>query len=763
MNERTISKGVNKLASLPEPFDAGALLRTLWKRRWAVASIFLVTVTAAAIKSFGATPIYRATTQVLINRENPNVVNVQEVLAIDTADTDYYLTQYEILKSRSLAQRVIKSLKLDSNEIFNPPPKKASLSKRLGLTGILESLRDAVGKEEEEKPGAENPQLQALTERYLRALSIEPVRNSRLVDISFESKDPRLAARIADEHGRLYIEASLDRKFSASQDAVEWLKGRIIAIQAKLEASERALQKYRQENNLVSVDFEERHNIIVQKLGDLNAALTKARTDSIEKENLYTEFKKARSDPGLLESIPAVVNNSLIQRLKSEKVNLETKESELAQKFGPEHPKMISVRSELEELKKKINMEMYKIGESIELEYRMALAKEKSLLKALEEQKREALELNQKEIHYNVLKRETETERLMYENLLKRAKEASLTGGLRASNIAIVDPAFVPDAPVRPRRALNMFIAVVGGLALGFGLAALLEYLDNTIKNSDDIELSVEVPFLGTVRHFKKSSDSKVDGELVTASHPKSAVSEAFRNIRTNVLFSTLGTRGQTLLVTSASMLEGKTVFTCNLAITLAQLQKKVLLVDADLRRPRIHKVFGIKDAPGLSDILTGQMPLHKCVRPTTGGNLSILPCGPVPPNPSELLSLKVMEEFIEEAKQHYDIVLLDSPPVLFVTDPVIISKKVDGTVVIVRSGRTPRQALRKIISSLKEIEARVIGVVLNNVDIDSETYYYPYYYRYGKHGYYEQDDGEKSRVASTKNRKASEKSHAKV
>ncbi len=762
MNERTVSRGGNKLASLPEPFDVGVVLRTLWKRRWAVASIFLVTVTAAAIRSFGATPIYRATTQVLIDRENPNIVNVQEVLAIDTADTDYYLTQYEILKSRSLAQRVIKSLKLDSDEVFNPSPRRTSLSKRLGLTGLIESVRGAFRKQEE-KPGAEESQLQALTDRYLRSLSIEPVRNSRLVDISFECPDPRLAARIADAHGRLYIEASLDRKFSASQDAVEWLKGRITAIQAKLEASERALQKYRQENNLVSVDFEERHNIIVQKLGDLNAALTRARTDSIEKENLYAEFGKARSDPRMLESIPAVVNNSLIQRLKSEKVDLETKESELAQKFGPEHPKMISVRSELEELKKKINMEMYKIGESIELEYRMALAKEKSLLAALEEQKREALELNQKEIHYNVLKRETETERLMYENLLKRAKEASLTGGIRASNIAIVDPAYVPGTPVRPRRALNMFIAVVGGLALGLGLAALLEYLDNTIKNSEDVELSVEVPFLGTVRHFKKSSDSKVDGELVTASHPKSAVSEAFRNIRTNVLFSTLGTRGQTLLVTSASMLEGKTVFTCNLAVTLAQLQKKVLLVDADLRRPRIHKVFGIKDTPGLSDILTGQMPLDKCVRQTTGGNLSILPCGPIPPNPSELLSLKVMDEFIEEARQLYDIVLLDSPPVLFVTDPVIISKKVDGTIAIVRSGRTPRQALRRIISTLQEIEARVIGVVLNNVDVDTESYYYPYYYRYGKHGYYEQDDSEKERTASTRKRKASEKPYAKV
>ncbi|MBI4833009.1 MAG: polysaccharide biosynthesis tyrosine autokinase, partial [Candidatus Lindowbacteria bacterium] len=443
----------------------------------------------------------------------------------------------------------------------------------------------------------------------------------------------------------------------------------------------------------------------------------------------------------------------------SEKVGLETKESELAQKFGPQHPQMISLKSELEQLNKKLDAEIYKIGESIEMEYRMALAKERSFLAALEAQKHEALDLNQKEIHYNVLKREAESERLMYENLLKRAKETSLTEGLRSSNIAIVDPSHVPIEPVRPRRALNMFIAVVAGLSFGVGLALVLDWMDNTIKNSEDIQQCVSVPFLGVVRHFKKSADVKEDGELVAAYHPKSAISEAFRNIRTNILFSTLGTGGRTLLVTSSGVQEGKTVFACNLAVTLAQLQKKVLLIDADLRRPRIHKVFGIKDSPGLSNVLAGQISLERCVRPTAGGNLSLLSCGPIPPNPSELLSSQAMEELIEEARRTYDIVLFDSPPALVVTDPAIISKKVDGTIVLASGGRTPRPSLRKVVAALEEISARVIGTVLNNVETDAEGYHYGY----SKYGYYYDSDGEKQRVQSQEHQKVAEEPSIKV
>ncbi|MBI5115658.1 polysaccharide biosynthesis tyrosine autokinase [Candidatus Poribacteria bacterium] len=758
MNNRITVAGVNKPESFYNPIVLSALLRALWKRRWAVASVFLVTVTVTAIKSFGAPRVYRATTQVLIDRENPNVVDVQEVLAVDTADTDYYLTQYEILKSRSLARRAVESLDLASNDVFNPQPKRTVLA---GLTGSRASGEgpNPSGHAPERKPESEERKLQILIDRYLRSLNIEPVRNSRLVNISFESTDPRLAARIADEHARLYIETTLDRKFSASQDAVGWIRGRIATVQAKLEESEQTLQKYREEKNLVSVDLEERHNIIVQKLSDLNTALTNARTETIEKESHYREFAKARSNPKLLESLPAVVNNSLIQKLKSERVGLDARRSEWAQKFGPAHPQMISLESELEQLDKKIDAEIYKIGESIEMEHRMAVANERSLMAALEAQKHEALDLNQKEIYYNVLKREAESERLMYENLLKRAKETSLTEGLRASNIAIVDPSYIPNKPVRPRRALNMFVAVVAGLVLGVGLALVLDQMDSTIKNSEDVEQYVDLPFLGMVRHFKRSDNGKEDGELVTAFHPKSAISEAFRNIRTNILFSTLGTGGRTLLVTSSGTQEGKTLFACNLAVTLAQLQKKVLLIDSDLRRPRIHKVFGIKDSPGLSNILAGQLPLEKCARPTAGGNLSLLPCGPIPPNPSELLSSKAMEDLIAEARQNYDVVIFDSPPVLLVTDPAIVSNKVDGTIVLASVGRTQRHSLRRTVSALGEISARVIGIVLNNADSEAESYSYGY----AKYGYYYDDNGEKERRTSKEHLKPAEEPSVKA
>jgi uncharacterized protein involved in exopolysaccharide biosynthesis len=403
-------------------------MRVILKRRWMIVSILVILVTTVTITSFRMVPIYRATSQILIKRENPNVVNIEEVVGVDATDRDYYQTQYEILKSRSLALQVITTLNLKESSEFAPDRKGFSL--RSLMSSAINWIKDVTfSAKESKKEGFFNPdsEYNNLIKAYLGRLQVEPLRNSRLVNVSFEGKDPRIVARIANTHAQLYIESNLERKFSATKDAVDWLNQRIKKIRKKLEQSELALQEYREKEGLASIDFEERQGIILQSLNDLNSALTAARTERIGKENLFSELKKLSGRPEMIESMPAVVSNSLIQNLKARYVELSGEYHNLSRKYGPEHPKMVRLVSEINGVKKKISQEIKNIARSIETEYRVARANEKSILAAMEEQKKEALELNQKQIQYNVLKRGVDVNRSLYEFLLKRGKETSLT------------------------------------------------------------------------------------------------------------------------------------------------------------------------------------------------------------------------------------------------------------------------------------------------------------------------------------------------
>ena len=480
-------------------------LRIVLKRRWVVITVFLILVATVAIGSFRMEPIFQAKTQILIDRENPNVVNIQEVLAVNATDQDYYQTQYEILRSKSLALKVIEVLNLKESPEFAP--------ERLTLwASFLNWIKEVTSSAKEPETLNPDKEYNDLVAAYLKRLKVEAIRNSRLVDVSFEGKDPDLITRIANTHAQLYIKSNLDRRFSASQEAVAWLNLRIEEVKEKLQGSEVALQDYRGKKNLVSIDFEERYNINIQKLNDLNAALTKAKTERIEKENLFLELKGFSKKPEMIESMPAVVSNYLIQTLKTEYVKLTGKYHELSEKFGSEHPKMVMLSSQIKEVKEKIAQEVEKIARSIETEYHVARAKEKSILNALEDQKSEALELNQKQIEYNVLKREVETNRSLYESLLKRVKETGVTEGLTASNIMVVDPARVPDKPIKPRIALNILLAVISGLTLGLGLAFFFDYLDNTVKSPEEVERYLSIPLLGVVGRFKKAAKNPAGG-----------------------------------------------------------------------------------------------------------------------------------------------------------------------------------------------------------------------------------------------------------
>jgi capsular exopolysaccharide family len=374
----------------------------------------------------------------------------------------------------------------------------------------------------------------------------------------------------------------------------------------------------------------------------------------------------------------------------------------------------------------------------------------------METKKKEALNLNQKQIKYDVLKREADTTRALFESLLKRAKEATLTEGLNVTNIVVVDPARVPETPVKPKKAQNILLALITGFTLGIGLAFFLEYLDNTIKTPDEVERYLKIPLLGVVGSFLTNSPDPKKKEMITQVEPKSTIAEAFRTIRTNLLFSSPDVEKKVLLITSVLPLEGKTVLASNLAITFATMGKNVLLIDADLRRPRIHAVFDLERGKGLSALLIGG---ESTIKNTDIPSLKVITSGALPPNPAELLNSKKMKELIERARAQYDLIIIDSPPILSVTDPAILATFSDGTVVTIRASSTPRPAIKKGIQQLSEVGGKVLGCVLNDVNFEKESYYYSNY-RYYYHYYYHAYGEEESKKPGARNQKPGVRSH---
>jgi len=644
-------------------------LRVIFRRRWAVIACFVVVVVTVTVGTFAAKPVYRATCQVLIERENPDMVKIEEMLAVDANSTDYYQTQYEILKSKLLAQRSIQKLDLEDNPEFNPKPKKRWFSPQKFLAAALRKIKilpSSPEHEGEQLPDRENRLINA----YENRLTIQPIRNSRLVNISFDSHDPKLAALLANTHAKVYMEYNLERKFTISQDAVAWLDKKIKEIQGELDASGQG-------------DFKERDDLIAQNLRNLNDALTLGKTEGNKKHNLYPGLNKSSSNPSSITSVTEVLQNPLIQELKAQLVRLEGELSERSKKYGPKHPQMIRLGSQIAQVRAKIDQEISKITHNIDTEHRIILAKEISL-------------------------------------------------------ISIVDPARVPDTPAKPNKRLNVLLAVLVGLMGGVGVAFFFEYLDPSIKSSEEIEAQLGMPFLGHVANITSvlAGKGKNDGALITLRHPTSHSAEEFRTIATNILFSIPDKPGKSIIITSALAEEGKTTMAANLAIVMAQIGKRVLLIDADMRRPAIHSLFDLERAPGLSDFLAQGADLASIVHQPPVKDLFVISAGTPPPNPSALLLSQKMADFITSMREKYDLVILDSPPVIMMSDTPAMASVVDGMVMIIKSGVTPRPTVQKAVHQLAQVAAKLTGAVLNCHDIKREGYYYHYYRDY-YHRYY--------------------------
>lgn len=724
-----------------EQIDIRDYLRVIRKRKWTVISAFTIIVFTVLIYSFTSTPVYEATTRLIIERENPKVVSFQEVMAVDASGTDYYQTQYKIIESRTLAKKVIEKLHLRKSEEFSPKPKDTligNLKRSIHDTysAIIKSIGSLLKRPSTMESSESEEKDQKIVNNFLSRIKVRPIRRSRLVDVSFQAKDPVLATKIVNTLAESYIDLNLEIRLKAAQDAVRWLYDRIEKERKKVENAELALQRYREKYGIITDFSTDTEKITAQKLAKLNAQVIDAESRRVEAETRYRQALALRGNPDMLDSIPEVLNNKLIREIKSMEVELYNRMSELSKKYGQRHPKMVAIQSELKTLQKRKRKEIERVINSLKNNYMVALARERTLKAAFLKQKKQALELNKKAIEYGVLKREAESAKQMYELLIKRFKETSIAEDMKTGNIRVVDKAEVPRFPVSPKKKMNFFISIVVGLFMGIGLAFFFEYLDNTIKTPEELKQYIKIPYLGPVPFISgqeagENPEGKRMLELMTFHSPKSVASEAYRGIRTGILFSSAELEPRVILITSAAPNEGKTISTTNLAITMAQSGNRVIMLDCDLRRPKLHRIFKAPSDKGITNLIVGNTEIKEAIFSTHVPGLDVIPCGPIPPNPSEILGSRKMHKLLEALKKNYRRIIIDSPPINVVTDAVVLAKSVDGVVIVIRSNDTPREVVKNGLNQLQAVRANILGAILNCVPTGRDSYYYYHYYYY--------------------------------
>jgi succinoglycan biosynthesis transport protein ExoP len=664
-------------------------LQILFRRRWTVLMIFLTILGVAAYQTLTVTPIYTAKVQLLIERQLPRVLGTSQPPQFDAFNDEFYQTQYKLLESLALAKKVADKLQLQNHPYFS---------------GIFKNLpRDA-----------DLALRERAEENLVRAvrggLTVSPVKNSRLVDLNYSHTDPKFAAELANAYAKCFIEQSLDLRFAASQETSNWLQKKLTEARKKLEASEAKLNRYKKEQNIVAPGDKE--TITTQKLEQLNKELVIAQTHRMEAETRYNQVIQGHD-------IPEVLNNPLIQTLKGAEAQIVAQLSELGKKYGPKHPRMIRLNNELAATRSKIAAETNQVIQSIKNEYAMAQNQEANLKKALQAVKGETQDFSDRAIQYRVLLRDVETNRVLYENILKSFKETTTIENIPATNIRIVYPATIPTAPDSTHKSRNLLVGAGLGLFFGFALAMVLETLDTTIKTPEEAETRLGVPSLGLIPHMQVAADSTSDGYpvLFSSSGSQPLAAEAYRSLRTSILFSTPGHPPKTLLVTSSLPLEGKSLTAVNVATVMAKAEGNILLVDSDLRRPSLHKLFQLPPEPGLTNFLVGEIDEVPAV-PTKMPHLFVVPCGHIPPNPSELLGSESMKAFLDKAQGQYARVIIDSPPLLSVTDSTILATMVEGVLLVIKAESIPRKAATEARDQLFGVRAQLLGTLLNDVSL---------------------------------------------
>ncbi|MCB2191217.1 MAG: polysaccharide biosynthesis tyrosine autokinase [Deltaproteobacteria bacterium] len=721
-----ISSGEDKTIHLRDYLDV------IKRRRLPILAVFVAIVALVTTYTFLATKYYTATTQLLIEQTAQRSLSLQEALAVDSSAMDFYQTQYRLIESRAIAGKVVQTLKLYKLREF----------------GAVTPDDLAEG----EKLPTEEEAIRTAIDIFSKKLKVAPIRQSRLANISFTSKDPILAAKVANTTAKAYIDYVMDRKLAISQMAVKFLSRRIEEQRRKLQASQFALQKYMEENRLATVISENYNEITTQKLADLNQQLVEAETARKEAEARYRQALKARKGQYQFEGIKEFMDSPVIQKVRERELELSKREAELSQKYGSRHPKIVALKAEKAALEREKRGEVSQIINSLKSQLSIAEARESAMRQALNQQKQQAMDIRKKGIGFSVIKREVDTNQQLYDMLLTKVKEARVTEEIDVGMVSVVDKAQIPKDPSKPRVKLNILLAVVGGLLVALFWGFLLEYMDNTIKLPSQVENQLGLPLLGSIPFDSslfqgKNRKKGATGSLVEeVSNPKSVTIEPLRMVRASISLSKAGTPPKSLVVSSTAPMEGKSIISSFLAAAFAEAGKKTLIIDGDMRKPRQHRIWGLSNDTGLSALLSGQTGIEHCLRREVIPNIDIITAGPIPPSPSELFQSELMSQLLSALGKAYSQIIIDSPPILPVADPVILGNLADGMVLVVAAAKLPLHALQQSVEKLNKSDINLLGVVFNQtVKLRSDYYYggykHKYYYRYD---YYE--EGQKKR-----------------
>ena len=716
--------------------------RDLWsvllKRKGMVLSFFLAVVGSVAVFSFVQKPVYTARGTLWIDRE-PNVIPAPEVLQIESRDAVYYQSQFTILRSRALANATIEKNKLDENPHFAGKPAAREQADGLSSAVFREKLID----------------------KLLERISVRPLRDTRIVSVGFEDADPQFAADTLNSLFEAFVDMNVRRKYSVSEQASEFLASQIATLRTAIEGLERKIQDYGAEKNIVSLSATE--TTVVNSLSEINSALSAASIARIDRLARYNQIKNAP-----LGSIPQAVDSPAVQRLSEEYSRLARDYAQRLEIFKPEFPDMIQLRKQVEDARTALGQETRNLVSSAYAEYQAALKNEQSLMDLFEKKKAEALNLNSNSIFYNSLKIEIENKSALLEVLLKRQSETEFSAQLKevgTSNVWIVDQAAIPTSPTSPNRKLNILLALILGLLGGAGCAVLVEYFSGVVKNSRDVARITGLPTLGFIpllvrkdpgettkkkekKRSRTSGRTRGDGwltvadtaragnresliELISLTEPGSVQAENYRSIRTTLFVSSAPGKLKSFVITSPLAQEGKTSTAANLAITLAQAGKKTILVEADLRKPRLDKLFGMPNGPGLTSYVSGQADLPSVIEATDIPDLYVILSGPIPSQPVELLGSNRMDEAIAQLRKTFDYVLFDAPPLLLVSDAVALGPMIDAVILVVREGATPLSALKMAKQKLDTHHLKCFGVILNGISAYGQEGYYARQYQH--------------------------------
>ena len=721
-----------------DEIDLRELLDVLIRRKWIILSTLFVCFFLTALYTFTRTPQFNAVGSIKVAQQANTITKFDNLEASALKTMEFQQTQVEMLQSEQLASRVITSLALSQQPLFNSDiasnadPDPGMISK---LTGLIRSENPGIHAsialpEEEQQRITQNNILAVFRDRF----GIAPVKNSELIRISFFSPDPKLAADIVNASMDAFIDMHMDGNIKASQDAAKYLDKQIKSAQIKLEKSEQDLQEFARKIGVVSLD--PKTNMTIKQMEELNDSLAKARADRIAKEGRYLQNRNAGSG-----ELTQIMENELIQNLKNQYATLKAEYENLAVTFKADYPKMRQLKARMDDLNRRVMIERQAIFSSIRNEYETALRVEQELEKQANAQKDRALDLEKVAIQYKIYEREVETNKSIYQSLLQRSKEIEATVGAALTNIQIIDAARPPLYPFKPKVAMNLMVGAALGLMTGVGLAFLTEFFDNTIKNPDEFTNRYNIPVLGIIPFDKEGANDRQAIAFRYYKDPRSPVAEAMRTTMTSIRLSAAGVQPKSLLVTSMLPASGKSSLSVNMALSFLAEEERCLLIDVDLRKPSLHKVFDLpQQSKGLTNVITGLNKLGEVlIHHEQFQGLDILTSGPLPPNPAEFLASKRMRVLLEFLSRHYDRIILDGPPCQGFAEILNLANMADGVVLISVEGETPREGVKHFRNAITHVNGHLLGTIINKsgklkgLNGYGGYQYYSYNYEYGQ------------------------------